>query len=1585
MKKISLTLFREIKENIFNIMKDAEEKYNNLNDEERFDFEEKLYQQIIDEESILFSYDLSDIPFEEWKDIIIIAPKNEILDLSNTKANIDFEYVSVEGLAIFNNCNIRNVNRYYNAIPEMFDSKTINENKNFFLSDNFSEEFKTKYYAKTLEIEALSKLNDEQIDEIINYNLENEIKSRILESKLTSLIDVLGLKRVINIYQTSSKAYDYISDGLLNEKITAIYNLDNDFIEKIKTIDLNSIEEYLTNTLIDLFYNKYSFYMFYSYPERFRKEYSDLFMEDPKYPEDLKNKYLQRDLTMDDVIKYYSLLSNRYIVDFLGYSNSLSLIISEVGKEEFNDLIFKYPKALKYIDDNSVGRDISKNITIKDNSGFVSAIKKYIIKNNMFNDDWTYEFNFQIIKPNEIIADNILMYNDETLIADTSLTNMIEAFGPNNLRRLEEESGLVSYSTSTTEPCSIMFILANYYNAKPNELEKFENGKLPYEKFEKLIANILDELKSSYRFSATNGYNFIQGPFREKNKNIFISEDASNELKYLFYEGRLTPEILREHPEYIEYLEDVNLSNCIRTKANICYIPSSSEYDITLPHIVNLIDDISKRFGNKKCLEILSRYGMLISDYFEASINNIKNQSEEVLDKAIMEGIITSIKRNKIDYSFLLSDKEFVAAYPEVVLDLSNMDIQDEIKEKLISNFCQGKFEYSTLKEYPGLYEALKGKDLSIPFSGKYGKQSINSYIAVNNKYPDLDLLKYISNDEYLELINKYGRYMEYLLNYIGKENNLSYELIDEKAKEYIYNSIINGETNYKIDDLPEFIKEEHPELLLSEDAPSLLKLHFYGSGKTIGLSFSLLNENKDFIPYLEGKNIIPSLKRGQQVKKNVDDFFSIFGDKAFKIGVQRAQTVDYMIRTGKVSLMKEWYDLTGGKFIPDLVIMENIPLEDADKFLTNATYWSNLMKIKSFASNIEGREAMLKLAYSFGAFDNDQRGFKKVVDLLTDIPRVYSGDRKDIIDSMAKEIDKLLENLPLIKEYESKDNLDRIINILHEESFGSDNSVITNLLEAIKKENVNIDLNNNIIYELYELKEDGYHLKLNPQNYPKTCQALREYLILFRDKFVISPEIAHTLFGSFDVKYDPDFREFLLEYLDVFLTNYDYARYIGAIQKRFKDIKIVNSNRHLTPELAIGYVQNNKYERINDGNEEVAKISSIAGYSQKEFESLQRIYNIGKQRTFSSIPRIEGTKDKYRYSILRLTDPAAMSAGTLCTCCQEIGNCAELDMEHSMVSEHGRLFLIKDLDGSPIAQSWVWRNKNVLCFDNIEIPNKLLEDQEKIDSVNGRHKFADEIYEIYKKAAKELIAEDERVLKELLNQGKITKEAYEGLKLSKVTVGLGYNDIKESIIKNSIRDEENTLPLPFDEPIKLEHDLYIKDSRIQYIVEGSNEQSTYNGKTPIVHSDEYNLLTNETLTESKYLTLMKLELLTKGNSFNTRNTSENQRVSDLASNYNISEDKIRVIVEPNFAIIYEEMEDKIIIHELLYNLTVNNYDQQIDITDSVLTQIKLAFDQIAKGKEINIYQLNNKQKEIFEKVRKVEESDIKRGVSYAR
>ena len=90
--------------------------------------------------------------------------------------------------------------------------------------------------------------------------------------------------------------------------------------------------------------------------------------------------------------------------------------------------------------------------------------------------------------------------------------------------------------------------------------------------------------------------------------------------------------------------------------------------------------------------------------------------------------------------------------------------------------------------------------------------------------------------------------------------------------------------------------------------------------------------------------------------------------------------------------------------------------------------------------------------------------------------------------------------------------------------------------------------------------------------------------------------------------------------------------------------------------------------------------------------------------------------------------------------------------------------------------------------------------------------------------------------------------------------------------------------------------------------------------------------------------------------------------------------------MNPNFAIIYEESENQIKLGDFLFRTKIKKEKQQIDMKMQVEIQIRLALEQIANGKNVDITALNEKQKQMYEQVMKLtEEIDRERGLGRAR
>lgn len=96
-------------------------------------------------------------------------------------------------------------------------------------------------------------------------------------------------------------------------------------------------------------------------------------------------------------------------------------------------------------------------------------------------------------------------------------------------------------------------------------------------------------------------------------------------------------------------------------------------------------------------------------------------------------------------------------------------------------------------------------------------------------------------------------------------------------------------------------------------------------------------------------------------------------------------------------------------------------------------------------------------------------------------------------------------------------------------------------------------------------------------------------------------------------------------------------------------------------------------------------------------------------KRTSSSIPRITGEYKEYTYEIMRLDDFESLAVGNKTDCCFTVLGAGYQCLKHALTSKNGRVFVVKK-DDQIIAHSWIWRNGNLLCFDNIEISKSLNE-----------------------------------------------------------------------------------------------------------------------------------------------------------------------------------------------------------------------------------------------------------------------------------
>ena len=587
------------------------------------------------------------------------------------------------------------------------------------------------------------------------------------------------------------------------------------------------------------------------------------------------------------------------------------------------------------------------------------------------------------------------------------------------------------------------------------------------------------------------------------------------------------------------------------------------------------------------------------------------------------------------------------------------------------------------------------------------------------------------------------------------------------------------------------------------------------------------------------------------------------------------------MIRMGKIDLLKLWYEGTGKKYIPDAVVMNLIPTNQIDKFLSKGRKWSNIMKRKTLKKNMDFQSSTLKLAYVFGVFDDDERGYKTLCDLLFNIPNILSSEEAI--------------------------------------SFLDFNETNNEIKEQLIKEGYEYNYNLPLWEQIYRKRDDGQlELSFNQQLFPKSTMLIRDALDKYTDCNLLTPDKLLQMCESFSLVYDKYFREFLLANLKQIINEPVYLNATSNIQKQFKEIMILNKNRKLTLEHAYNFIVCNRFNNLELGNEELGKLVSAAGYTQNEFDVLQQIYDEGKRRVKSTIPRIKTTIDGLRGEITSLDDPIPLTIGPLSDSCQKINDTAEVSMEHSMTE--GRLFIIYDEDGSILAQSWVWRRKNTICFDNIEVPEKQFNKFKYLPNGNiERKKLADRILKVYEDVAKKMIEEDQKRFKAMLQNNLITKEEYDGLKLTEVTVGLGFNDIASSIEENlDMKHGYRIMPIDYKSHYFKNSQLYLKDSRNQYILYQDGENAPTDEEIKPIYEDDIDIIDVNSFTKEHYLMYRRFVSYNHFKTLEDIDLDQDNLYQLVALDYNVDESKLKMVIKPTFILIFVINDNDINLLDLL-------------------------------------------------------------------
>jgi len=408
-------------------------------------------------------------------------------------------------------------------------------------------------------------------------------------------------------------------------------------------------------------------------------------------------------------------------------------------------------------------------------------------------------------------------------------------------------------------------------------------------------------------------------------------------------------------------------------------------------------------------------------------------------------------------------------------------------------------------------------------------------------------------------------------------------------------------------------------------------------------------------------------------------------------------------------------------------------------------------------------------------------------------------------------------------------------------------------------------------------------------------------------DIYYVTNDRIHQIFDGLEMEYNQEFSQFMIDNMETVIRFGDMYPNINSIQEKVIELSKDPdyADQEITPIVVLRALSEISYNNIKVGFEKGKELAQKFVFGQEYFEIAQEIWDEARKREASTIPRVQGQDGKCSYEVLRLDDAIGIYAGNITNCCQKLGGAGETAMLHSMQEKHGRVFVVRDETGRIIAQSWLWRNGDTICFDNVEIPISA-DDKENQDA----------IYAVLKKVAKELCDKDAEVIARLLEEGQIDEDTAKRMKAKKVTVGKGNTDIDEIAGNDNeeLEDDECKEPIGANKYYKGtdEEKLYISDSRSQVVLyKEENYKKEENQVNIPIHFDDNTMKNCLELTTAELKMMKEIER-------EVEEESDIDTVVGLVEQYEVEPEELNAVIGTDWFMLYSEKDEDITVHKML-------------------------------------------------------------------
>ena len=522
-------------------------------------------------------------------------------------------------------------------------------------------------------------------------------------------------------------------------------------------------------------------------------------------------------------------------------------------------------------------------------------------------------------------------------------------------------------------------------------------------------------------------YRNMTGEFRTRNAELFIDDNAPEELKKLFYTKSMTPELIVEHPEYIPYLEGKDLSSCF---INVeCYVDKNNGLQV----FENIYSFIGVKTDFNETMKFITEYCDVFNIVFawentdyKYGVRFLENDSIDVMKDKIADALKKILIEKSCVYPKSIPS-EVKEKYPSLFL---SDDAPEELKEAFYNRKITTEFILSN-SEY---INYLRDVDIEVVFKNMDVRVNNGRFDKVENL---ISFLKNVFGDETFDLMLLYGKYIEKTFE-TDKLKNLKFNINCTKDEcldaidKAIYQTIINEKMKYD-DTMASHFKNNYPMLFLDDNVPVDIRNKFYNREFTL----SDFNENPELIDIFGKTNVVCGFS------EELSWMIPLFNDE------ENSRLANYN-RLKAISAFLKIEDIALQNAFKEFILSSD---EDID--MEKVEYAAEVLKRLSISNSSEIFTFRKELAIQILKADNPLESLSKIEDLfvrshIPTVGKIYACF--DILHPDFKGIDFTNSKMsPMLQSTSTRGRKILVFSDLIKASFGSNNRSINTYLDNIE------------------------------------------------------------------------------------------------------------------------------------------------------------------------------------------------------------------------------------------------------------------------------------------------------------------------------------------------------------------------------------------------------------------------------------------------------------------------------------------------------------------------------------------------------